>query len=62
MAAVTWSPELRLEVKKHKLFGNRESDLHADCTVLTTKEQNAIEGVFSNTTKETKEPKYDYWF
>ena len=61
MAVVAWSPELRIEVKKSKLFGNKGEASQANCSSLSAVEQNAVNRIFSAKTEESKEPKYDYW-
>lgn len=61
MAVVTWSPELRIEVKKHKLFSSFSAESHSNCSTLSAQEQNAVNDIFATKSKESKEPKYDYW-
>lgn len=61
MAVVTWSPELRIEVKKHKIFNSSTPVSLANCNTLSAHEQTAVDHIFSGKSKESKEPKYDYW-
>jgi|GEM_PF-3459949 len=61
MTVVTWSPELRIEVKKLKLYSSIESASHANCTTLSAHEQNAVSSIFSAKSEELKEPKNDFW-
>ena len=61
MAVVTWSPELRVEVKKLKLLGSVKPASHVSCTTLSANEQKAVDGIFSAKQKESTQPKLDYW-
>lgn len=54
MAVVTWSPELRVEVKKLK-------SSQTISTALSAKEQNALDRIFSAKSDEPKEPKMNFW-
>jgi len=58
MAVVTWSPELRNEVKKFKLFNNNE--LLKDRFNLSANEQKAVNRVLFDK-EDSKEPKNDFW-
>ena len=61
MAVMTWSPELRIEVKKQKSFSSVASGSHVNCTTLSANEQKALDSIFLAKTEESKEPKNDFW-
>jgi len=61
MAVVTWSPELRMEVKRVKLFSSINSESLNNYTKLSASEQNAMNNVFSVKQGETKDLNYGYW-